>query len=66
MYGSARAADLNFDEWELHHKQDVVESGENQKPLRLHADALLVSYHETASGLFYWHSKSVRWCQQGD
>ena len=66
MYGAARAADLNFDEWELHRKRDPVESGEEQKPLTLHADALLVSYHESASGLFYWDGKSIRWYQQGD
>lgn len=37
-HGGARYADLNFDDWELHRKQDSVESGDEQKPLTLHAE----------------------------
>lgn len=66
MYGAARTADLNFDEWELHRRQDPVESGEDQMSLTLQADALLVSHHESASGLFYWRARSIHWYQQGD
>ena len=65
-YGTTAYADLNFDHWELHRKSQPVESAEDQEPLSLHADALLVSYHETASGLFYWDGKKIRWYQQGD
>lgn len=66
MYGASRNFDLNFDEWELHRKQEPIESGENQESLTLHVDALLVSYRESASGLFYWDGKSIHWYQQGD
>jgi|SRR6185437_3641323 len=65
-YGAADFQDLNFDEWELYPKSRPVESAEDQKALKLHGDALLVSYHETASGLFYWDGKRIRWYQQGD
>lgn len=65
-YGAASYPDLNFDQWELHPKNEPAESAEDQKPLKLHADALLVSYHESASGLFYWDGRGVRWFQQGD
>jgi hypothetical protein len=65
-YGPAAASDLNFDQWELYHKGRPVESAERQKPLKLKGDALLVSYHEGASGLYYWDGKRVRWYQQGD
>ena len=65
-YGAIAYSDLNFDQWELHSKSQPVESAEDQKPLKLHGDALLVSYHESASGLFYWDGKGIRWYQQGD
>jgi hypothetical protein len=66
QYGAAAFSDLNFDHWELHKKTRTVESAEQQGPLKLHGDALLASYHETASGLFYWDGKRMRWYQQGD
>lgn len=65
-YGAARYRDLNFDQWELHPRSQPVESAGDQKPLKLHVDALLVSCRESASGLFYWHGGRVRWYQQGD
>lgn len=65
-YGGVTSPDLNFDEWELHIKSRPVESAEYQEILKLHGDALLVSYHESASGLFYWKGKRIRWYQQGD
>jgi hypothetical protein len=65
-YGAKAHPDLNFDQWELHPKSQAVESAEDQKPLKLNGDALLVSYHESASGLFYWDGQRVRWYQQGD
>lgn len=65
-YGAADFQDLNFDHWQLYDKNRPVESAERQRPLRLHGDALLVSYHENASGLFYWDGKRIRWYQQGD
>src|SRR6266481_1489918 len=66
QYGAATFPDLNFDRWELYSKTRPVESAEQQEPLKLHGDALLVSYHEDASGLFYWDGKRMRWYQQGD
>ncbi|HWX56357.1 MAG TPA: hypothetical protein VN176_17340 [Verrucomicrobiae bacterium] len=66
QYGAAAFPDLNFDHWELYSKSRPVESDDRQEPLKLHGDALLVSYHEDASGLFYWDGKRVRWYQQGD
>jgi hypothetical protein len=66
QYGAAVSADLNFDQWELFSKTRPVESAEDQAALKLHGDALLVSYHEDASGLFYWDGKRMRWYQQGD
>ena len=65
-YGAAACRDLNFDQWELHPRSQPVESGDDQKPLKLHADALLVSCRESASGLFYWDGRGARWYQQGD
>ena len=65
-YGGAASSDLNFDQWELYSKARPVESAEYQKPLKLLSDALLVSYHENASGLFYWDGARIRWYQQGD
>jgi hypothetical protein len=65
-YGPAAASDLNFDQWELYRKSRPVESTERQKPLKLKGDALLVRYHEGASGLYYWDGKRVHWYQQGD
>lgn len=64
--GAAAFPDLNFDQWELYSKGRPVESAEHQEHLKLHGDALLVSYHESASGLFYWDGKQIRWYQQGD
>jgi len=66
QYGAAPSRDLNFDQWELYKKDSPVESSKHQAPLKLHGDALLVSYHEGASGLFYWNGKRIRWYQQGD
>ena len=66
QYGAARYKDLNFDEWEVYPKGKAIESGENQPILRLSCDSLLVSYHESASGLFYWLHGKARWYQQGD
>jgi hypothetical protein len=65
-YGPAAASDLNFDQWELYRKSRPVESTERQEPLKLKGDALLVRYHEGASGLYYWDGKRVHWYQQGD
>jgi hypothetical protein len=65
-YGTTASPDLNFDQWELYSKARSVESAEHQKPLKLLGDALLVSHNESASGLFYWDGKRVRWYQQGD
>ena len=65
-YGAAASLDLNFDQWELYGKDRPVESAEDQESLKLHGDALLVSYHESVSGLFYWDGKRIRWYQQGD
>jgi len=65
-YGVATSADLNFDQWELYSKSKPVESADHQRLLKLHGDAVLVSYHEGASGLFYWDGKRIRWYQQGD
>jgi hypothetical protein len=65
-YGAATFSDLNFNQWELYNRARPVESAEDQAPLKLHGDALLVSYHENASGLFYWDGKRMRWYQQGD
>jgi hypothetical protein len=65
-YGGAASSDLNFDQWELYSEARPVESAEHQKPLKLLSDALLVSYHESASGLFYWDGARFRWYQQGD
>jgi hypothetical protein len=66
QYGDAPSRDLNFDHWELYRKDLPVESSEHQPQLKLHGDALFVSYHEGASGLFYWDGKRIRWYQQGD
>jgi hypothetical protein len=65
-YGPGRYADLNFDDWEIYPRNRPVEGSNDQRPLKLRADALLVSYHESASGLFYWDGTQVRWYQQGD
>jgi hypothetical protein len=65
-YGAAAARDLNFDQWELYRKSRPVESEKHQEPMKLQGDALMVSYHESASGLFYWDGKRFRWYQQGD
>jgi len=66
-YGATQSLDLNFDQWELYPKSRPVEAGVGEhRSLKLRGDALLVSYHETASGLFYWDGKAVRWYQQGD
>jgi hypothetical protein len=66
QYGAASYKDLNFDEWEVYPKDKVIESGENQPILKLSRDSLLVSYHESASGLFYWLHGRAHWYQQGD
>jgi len=66
MYGAIASSDLNFDQWELFDKSRPVESAQNQNILKLRGDALLVSYHESASGIFYWDGKRLRWYQQGD
>jgi len=51
----------------LYAKDRPVEGSAGEtKPVKLHGDAILVSYHESASGLFYWDGKQVRWYQQGD
>lgn len=65
-YGAALYRDLNFDEWEVYPKDKVIESGENQPILKLKRDSLLVSYHESASGLLYWLYGRAHWYQQGD
>lgn len=65
-YGAALSSDLNFDQWGLYRKYRPVESAKHQQTTRLRGDALIVSYHETASGLFYWDGKRIRWYQQGD
>jgi hypothetical protein len=65
-YGPGRYADLNFDAWEVYPKGRRVEHSNDQKSLTLRGDALLVSYHEGASGLFYWTGKQFGWYQQGD
>jgi len=66
QYGAAPYKDLNFDEWEVYSKDKVIESGENQPILKLNRDSLLVSYNESASGLFYWLHGRAHWYQQGD
>ena len=66
QYGAALYKDLNFDEWEVYPKDKVIESGENQPILKLYRDSILVSYHERASGLFYWLHGGAHWYQQGD
>jgi hypothetical protein len=66
-YGAATHPDLNFDQWERYPKNRPVEAGVGEtRQLKLLGDALLVSYHESASGLFYWDGKQLRWYQQGD
>ncbi len=65
-YGAEPSADLNFDEWSVYSKHKVIESGEDQPILKLSRDSLLVSYHESASGLFYWLHGEAHWYQQGD
>jgi len=66
MYGAIASPDLNFDHWELFDKSRPVQSAENQEILKLRGDGLLVSYHESGSGIFYWDGKRLRWYQQGD
>ena len=65
-YGAEPSTDLNFDEWTVYSKHDVIESAEDQPGLKLYRDSLLVSYHESASGLFYWLHGKAHWYQQGD
>ena len=65
-YGAVASSDLNFDRWELYSKNRPVESAKEQDPLTHRGDALLVSYQESASGLFYWDGKRICWYQQGD
>ncbi len=65
-YGAESSTDLNFDEWSVYSKHKVIESGEDQPILKLYCDSLLVSYHESASGLFYWLHGKAHWYQQGD
>jgi hypothetical protein len=66
QYGAEPSTDLNFDEWSVYSKDKVIESGEDQPVLKLCRDSLLVSYHESASGLFYWLRGKAHWYQQGD
>lgn len=58
---------LSFGAWQVHPKSRQVKRGAGERtPPTLLADALLLEWEESASGLVYWNGKRFIWYQQGD